>query len=275
MVETKQCTKCGELKSLSEFSVDRRGKYGRTSRCKTCVAKYSRKYYEKNKERVNVGQRKYYRENKKQIREKHHEWHKANSISVAKRKREDRRANPEKFAERNRRYVENNHDRVAEYHREYYEGNKEKILEYARDWYYKNKEKRTKQIKEYKLANREKFTEYNREYARNRAAEDIQYRLARNLRTRLRSAVKRNYRSGSAVRDLGCSIGELKGHLGKLFNDGMTWDNYGVWHVDHILPLSSFDLTDREQLLKACHYTNLQPLWAEENLRKSNKIQGE
>lgn len=89
--------------------------------------------------------------------------------------------------------------------------------------------------------------------------------LAKNLRDRLRKAIKGNYKSGSAVRDLGCSVDYLKVHLETQFRSGMSWQNYGnkhgQWSIDHIIPLSSFDLTDREQCLKACHYTNLQPLW--------------
>src|SRR5208283_3754628 len=101
---------------------------------------------------------------------------------------------------------------------------------------------------------------------------DIQFWLAENLRSRLCKALKGNYKSGSAVRDLGCSIEFLKRHLEQQFVDGMTWGNYGkVWHIDHIEPLCSFDLTIREQLLIACHYTNLQPLFEKDNLKKSSE----
>jgi hypothetical protein len=85
----------------------------------------------------------------------------------------------------------------------------------------------------------------------------------------------------STKEDLGCSVGFLKQHLeGKFYpnkdtNEKMTWANYGVygWHVDHIKPLSLFDLTDREQLILACHYTNLQPMWSIENIKKGNKYE--
>jgi len=109
---------------------------------------------------------------------------------------------------------------------------------------------------------------YNREYDARRKFNDINYRLRCNLRTRLWQALRGNYKSGSAVRDLGCSIEELKYHLESQFQEGMSWDNYGEWHIDHIKPLASFDLSDHKQLLGACHYTNLQPLWAEENIKK-------
>lgn len=74
-------------------------------------------------------------------------------------------------------------------------------------------------------------------------------------------------------RDLGCSLGEFKLYIENQFEPGMTWDNYGTkWHLDHFIPLSYFDLNDRTQFLEAFHYTNVQPLWAKDNLKKSNKL---
>ena len=93
-----------------------------------------------------------------------------------------------------------------------------------------------------------------------------------------RRIMKHNYKTGSAVSDLGCSISELKTHLESMWQDGMSWDNYGrkrsikCWHIDHIIPLDFFDLTDPNQVKKACHYTNLQPLWAINNFKKTNKL---
>ena len=112
------------------------------------------------------------------------------------------------------------------------------------------------------------------EYQNQKRKTDTQYKLRVYLRNRLRTAIKNKQKTGSAVRDIGCSVYELKLHLEKQFKSGMTWDNWtpAGWHIDHIVPLASFDLTDREQFLKACHYTNLQPLWAKENLAKRDKV---
>jgi len=95
------------------------------------------------------------------------------------------------------------------------------------------------------------------------------------LRSRLYKALQGNFKNGSAVTDLGCSIDELKMHLESKFQYGMNWDNWSFegWHIDHIVPLASFDLTDRKQLLLACHYTNLQPLWAIDNLSKGDRTE--
>jgi Uri superfamily endonuclease len=97
-----------------------------------------------------------------------------------------------------------------------------------------------------------------------------QNKIAHNLRTRLGKAITSNI---SAVKDLGCSIEELKSFLESKFTLGMTWDNYGKWHIDHIKPLSKFNLSDTKELLMACHYTNLQPLWAKDNIVKYNKME--
>ncbi len=99
------------------------------------------------------------------------------------------------------------------------------------------------------------------------------YKLKHYLRTRIGKVIKREQRVGSAVRDLGCSGQELKKYLESKFQQNMSWSNYGQggWHIDHIQALNNFNLTNREQFLKACHYTNLQPLWESENCSKQDK----
>lgn len=109
---------------------------------------------------------------------------------------------------------------------------------------------------------------------RERMTTDIQYKLKHVIRSRFSSALAGNYKNGSAIESLGCTIGELKIYLENQFQEGMTWGNHGKygWHIDHIIPLSSFDLTIKKSINKACHYTNLQPLWAKDNLQKGIKI---
>lgn len=88
------------------------------------------------------------------------------------------------------------------------------------------------------------------------------------LRTRIGKIVVRKQKAGSAIKDLGCSYSKFVSHIESKFKDGMSWKNYGKWHIDHIKPLKLFNLSNREEFLKACHYTNLQPLWASENCSK-------
>jgi hypothetical protein len=98
---------------------------------------------------------------------------------------------------------------------------------------------------------------------------DVQYKLRCNLRGRLNRAMHGKMKVASAIRDLGCTVDFLKEWLESKFSPGMTWDNYGpFWHIDHVRPLTAFDLGDPEQAKQACHYTNLQPLPASENIRK-------
>jgi hypothetical protein len=99
---------------------------------------------------------------------------------------------------------------------------------------------------------------------------DPQYRIRHNLRCRLNKALKGISKADTTLNLLGCNQETLIKHLESQFTDGMNWDNYGQWHIDHVLPCSSFDLTKKEDQRKCFHYTNLQPLWAEENIRKSD-----
>ncbi len=113
---------------------------------------------------------------------------------------------------------------------------------------------------------------YDKEY-KSKKSITLKDKLKHNLRNRLCVAIKKGYKSGSAVKDLGCSIEELKKHLESKFQPGMTWDNWSRvgWHIDHIKPLASFNLSNPEEFKKACHYTNLQPLWAKDNLSKGSR----
>ena len=153
-----------------------------------------------------------------------------------------------------------------EYVRQYYIKNKERISSYQKKYRQENKEKLRQRDKEYAQSRKDKTNEY----WRMRSKSDLQYKLKSNLRSRLYCAIKGSIKNGSAVRDLGCSTFDFKSYLESLFQKDMSWENYGYdgWHIDHILPLSSFDLSDPEQLKKVCHYTNLQPLWAKDNIRK-------
>jgi len=130
-------------------------------------------------------------------------------------------------------------------------------------WFLNNSEKMIK----YRLDNKLKFKIHKKK----RYQEDLNFRLRECIRSRLNHSLRNLPKIGSAINYLGCSIEELKAHLELKFLSGMAWTNYGSWHIDHIRPLSSFDLTDPKQFKVACHYTNLQPLWAKDNLRKGAK----
>lgn len=133
-----------------------------------------------------------------------------------------------------------------------------------------NKERLTKYAKEYYQKNKQHIYERTRRNTQKRLQSDINFKLAHNLRARLNSAIKNSNKAGSAVEELGCSIEFLKKHLESQFQPGMTWENHGKWHIDHIKPLAKYTLTDKKQFKEACHYTNLQPLWSTDNLTKKD-----
>jgi hypothetical protein len=105
-----------------------------------------------------------------------------------------------------------------------------------------------------------------------RDSQNLEEQIRKNLRCRINEAIRGRTKRPSIVVLLGCSMKQFFKIITLRFLPGMTWDNYGVkgWHIDHIVPLSAFDLSDPKQLKIACHYTNLQPLWAIDNLRKGD-----
>lgn len=184
-----------------------------------------------------------------------------------------------------------------EWHREYYNKcvglNKEKIKERRKKCYKRNEEwhikyrKDTKNKKaeynaKYYIANKDRMSKYKTEWHRNKLKTDPNYRLKCYLRTALFHALKGLHKTGSAFRDLGCTVEELRAHLESKFyqnyetGEMMSWNNWSLdgWHVDHIIPLATIKTAiDKDAQIKiCCHYTNLQPLWAFENLSKGAKI---
>jgi hypothetical protein len=149
--------------------------------------------------------------------------------------------------------------RLKLYQKIYRENNKDKIKEY--------------QIK-YRKEHIERLRRMQMEYQRKKLKENVEFRIAYSLRLRIRLALHGKGKSARSWDLIGCNINELKSHLEKQFKPGMSWDNWGIhgWHIDHIIPCKSFDLTKPEEQKKCFHYTNMQPLWAKENLSKGFKI---
>jgi len=136
----------------------------------------------------------------------------------------------------------------------------------------KHKKKRNAECLANYHSNKERYNARALKYCNAKRKLDRQFHLAMNLRGRFYQALKRKYKKGSAVKMLGCTIEEFQIYIEKKFTEGMSWDNYGKWHLDHILPLSRFDLTSIENLTVLLHYTNYQPMWPSDNIRKGDKI---
>lgn len=132
---------------------------------------------------------------------------------------------------------------------------------------------RAESYKKYRESNREKVRKWGRDFQQ-RSKTDPTRMLKMNLRRRLLKVLGKKKDRNSSIEFLGCSVNELKFHLEGKFKDGMSWENHGTfgWHIDHIIPITFYDLKDSVQVKQAFHYSNLQPLWALENIKKSNKI---
>jgi len=148
----------------------------------------------------------------------------------------------------------------------YYDENKEKAIERAKEYYRNNKQKRKEQGRDWSKRNKEKTNER----VKKRRKESPTFKLSINLRTRICHAIKKakGTKSGSSEELLGASIIEVRAHLESLFTEGMSWENHTTdgWHIDHIIPCASFNLTDPEEQKKCFNYSNLRPMWASENM---------
>jgi hypothetical protein len=206
-----------------------------------------------------------------------------------------RKANPEKQRAASKAWGEVNKDKLRAYSKAWREANpkwrhtkeaRKKHNEGTKAWRNANPEKQSALCKAWNRANKEKCNarskawreanpKYMSIYISKRYHNDINFRILCVLRGRLHSALKGKTKSARTMVLIGCSTEEVRIHLERQFKLGMTWDNWGngegCWNIDHIRPCSSYDLTDPEQQKLCFHWTNLQPLWAKDNLIKSDK----
>jgi hypothetical protein len=156
------------------------------------------------------------------------------------------------------------------------DNNKEYMNQKTKNWYEHNKEHRKEYLKEYREKNIDRIREVKRTYEKTRKHNDPIYKLINNFRTAIYQVLKENnvQKNGHYFEILKYSPEDLIFHLERQFKDGMKWDNYGEWHVDHVLPISRHNIQEigDEEFMKCWSLNNLQPMWGEENIRKSNKI---
>ena len=233
----KQCPHCTEPKLLNKFHKDNRATDGHNCCCKEHIS-----------ELLDNPNRK----------QKIKDWCLKNKTKIKKRLSEYYIKNKGKMAKQQKENYLKNKDKRLEYQKEYRDNNREKIL------------KKGKIFRD-KLENKIKKAKQDREYNNNRRKTDINFKILCNLRTRIHHALSGNNKSLSTMFLIGCEIDYLMYYIQEKFTKGMSWDNYGLWQIDHIKPCVLFDLS-KELEQKACFcYTNLQPLWAEDNKIKSDK----
>ena len=184
--------------------------------------------------------------------------------------REYRDKNPEKRKNTIKKYYENNKEIISEKSKTKSTLDIKNVRLIKLKSYHKNKDKNKEKLKLYRIKNRQHRTEYQKFKINN----DPLYKLSSLIRSRITFILKKNNfsKKNKTIDIVGCTPQELKTHLERQFQDGMSWDNYGFygWHIDHIIPLSSAQ--NEEEIYKLCHYTNLQPLWAKDNLSKGDKL---
>jgi len=200
----------------------------------------------------------------------HKEYYKKNGKKYMK---EYYQKNKNKIKEYNKkRYIEKRIE-ILESQKKYINKNKKRIQEYQLEWRKKNKDKKYKSDRNYFLQNKDRLIKYRKDWVKNKKNNEPGFKIKCYLSSRLNSLLNGNVKITKTSILIDCPIKELKCHLEKQFQKGMSWKNYGLrgWHVDHIKPCCSFDLLKLSEQKKCFHYTNLQPLWAYDNLSKGGK----
>lgn len=216
-----------------------------------------RKYLAKNKNKRNKYQQEYRKKNRLELEHKYKKYYEKNRDKIRLKQKEYRKNNKDIILNKSREYHKKNKEREKEYRKNYRKNNPEKDKKRHQDYYKNNKQKISKRINQYN---------------KKRKKHDIGYKIKCNLVKRLCMVIKRNERKGHTVELLGCSINDFKNHIKSKFTEGMTWENYGEWHIDHIIPCAVFDFTKTEAQKFCFHYTNMKPMWGNENKSKNCKV---
>ena len=187
-------------------------------------------------------------------------------------------------------YRKKNKEKSTEYNKEYWIKTQEQQKEKNKNWRENNKEYIKKKLKEYreihgkeidkkqwqKRKNDEEYKKKHavmrRRYENERLKTDVKFRLKQNVSRRIREILT-NFgieKSEKTIYYVGCNLQDLRKYLENKFQEGMSWQNYGKWHIDHIIPCSSWNLVDVKELKMCFHYSNLQTLWASENIKKKD-----
>lgn len=249
------------------------------------VKKINTEYHLKNREKIKLKSKEYYINNKDKIKIYGKEYVRKNQKKIQERNKIYRENNKERKKIIDKNYRIKNAEKLSKQKKIYRENNKEHIRELLKKWGIENKEYRKKKSKEYHLKNKIIRNIKNSEYQKNnrelinknlrkRYKNDPSFRLIQHLRGRVKDFVKGKGKSISTRELLGCSQEYLLNYLESRFDDSMGWYDYGKngWHIDHIKPCSSFDLNNISEQKECFHYSNLQPLWAHDNISKGCRV---
>ena len=268
----KVCSKCGIKKSKSEFHRQANGDGGLNSQCKECINAARKIYYDTHREELKEKSRKYREKHPEKAREATERWAKENPQRVSESGKKSRDKRKKQTHEYNILYRQKNRDLLIERSRQNYIADPEKYRKRSGKWIKNNREKANKMRATYMSNpdNRERVQKITAKQSKIRRESDPTYKLITTIRSTINRAIMRNSKGGRAIELLGCSIDELKKYLETQFKPGMSWDNWSQdgWHIDHITPISFFDLAGSMQQKRCFNFINLQPMWAKENLSK-------
>lgn len=264
----KLCKKCNIDKDFSEFSKSKNSKDGLNLWCKLCNKEYLKNYYIEKKELHSIRSKQYYKLNSKKIKDVSKKW---------------RENNLEYIKEYHKDYYSNNKELISEYKKEHYINNKNKYLDKSIRWKKNNRESYLYFLKKWKSDNKDYNKEYLKKWFMENPTKKKEYydRLRINSphiiawRKVLHNVIKRinTKKTNTTIEMLGYSADEFKKHIESLFLEGMSWDNWGEWHIDHKIPVSKFNKQTPMSVVNSLD--NLQPLWALDNLKKSNKVEND
>ena len=235
----KCCSKCKEIKSINEFYKKKNGKYGIGTWCKKCFKEFLREYYIRNAEKIREYRKEYCKNNPEKVKE----YYKNNLKRINEYRRKWKKNNLTKIRKQNKEYYKNNIKKMREYFNEYCKNNPEKMKE--------------KYKKRYEIIK-----------------SNSKLKLSKAISSSIRHSLKNSKNSNHWERLVNFTLKDLMTHLEKLFKPEMSFNNHGMWHIDHRQPISSFSFTsyEDEEFKKCWALENLQPLWASENISKGNRI---
>lgn len=283
-INGKHCTKCNELKHFDNFYEKKGGKFGYHSWCKSCCVDYRKNYRNGGREKIEQRRKKDLK-NKKKTCSNCNQYKSFDKFSPKKAGKYGLKSqckdcyNKKQRLYRKRKTLDRKLKREVKINKNLKNKEKEctncgEIKKF--DQFHKSNKGRYKLSswckscdKNYRL---NKPTRKRTKYRRERRRNNLEVRIKDALRGRIYKALKGYIKSKSTEELLGLSIDEFKNYLEKQFQDGMSWDNYGEWHIDHIIPCASYNLLKPHHQEECFFYTNMQPLWAEDNWKKNDKL---
>lgn len=253
----KECSTCNCIKHISEFIKRKHKKDGLSNQCKQCINLKRKEYVANHKDELKAKLEIYLQINKEKIRSRQIEYYQNNKERLTTLAKKWRKENPDKIKKYQETWLARNPNLSAERWARLKEQCPEKLKQKRKEYYEKNKAKEH---------------EYTRKYNLKRKKEDPVFDLICRMRSLINGAIKakRFRKSAPSTEILGCDWHTFISHIESQFTCGMSWDNRSLWHVDHKTPLATAKTED--EIIKLNHYSNLQPLWAKDNLEKGSSL---